>query len=520
MVFGVARRPAPEGGLSPARIPMPPDASTAKTDDDSARADGTRPRFALFDPYLAARSGHHCAFAAEVLNAAAKLGWEAAAAAHRRFRVGAAGFRIVPSFTERLWSRTIGGLALRFPNACSRRVRLVGSFRRDWVGRFMLSAAGKLDDMRRSARRAWDIARAERFARDASHAVRQLGLRNGDLAFLPNMTHVETLGLAALFASEPELIRGISWHLEYHYPPARSRDGHLDAADEEFAVLHDALQSLHSLRTRGTICCYTDTDELTALYNDLELFEFTTLPIPVCRDLQTPPSETSRQPTRETDSAGRPLKILYIGDSRTEKGFEWLPDLIHEVWPDLVAGGRVQFQIQSLINRRWKQASLVQTQRRLREFPAPQVQLFERPLAEDEYQSLIRNADMILLPYSTSAYSARSSGILAESLAAGVPVVVPAETWMSRQLEAVGHRQTAERPACSLPPSVPGIIYRGEVAGFAAALRQAVAEHDTIRQSACRIAGVWSSFHNPDQLVRELARRATGGGLSQGLAAA
>ena len=39
----------------------------------------------------------------------------------------------------------------------------------------------------------------------------------------------------------------------------------------------------------------------------------------------------------------------------------------------------------------------------------------------------------MLLPYEADNYYARSSGILVECLAAGIPVVVPSATWLSRQ---------------------------------------------------------------------------------------
>src|SRR4029077_6045186 len=56
------------------------------------------------------------------------------------------------------------------------------------------------------------------------------------------------------------------------------------------------------------------------------------------------------------------------------------------------------------------------------------------PLDPQAYRALLLGAEIGLLPYRRKPYRARSSGVLAELLASGVPVLVPAGTWLSRQL--------------------------------------------------------------------------------------
>ena len=55
------------------------------------------------------------------------------------------------------------------------------------------------------------------------------------------------------------------------------------------------------------------------------------------------------------------------------------------------------------------------------------------------------SSDITILPYDRTSYGTRSSGVLVESLAAGIPVIVPAGTWLSRQLLTAGCRDRHER---------------------------------------------------------------------------
>jgi len=61
------------------------------------------------------------------------------------------------------------------------------------------------------------------------------------------------------------------------------------------------------------------------------------------------------------------------------------------------------------------------------------IKLIFDPLPFEEYLSLLLGSDIVLLLYDEEKYYARSSGILVECLAAGIPVIVPSGTWLSRQ---------------------------------------------------------------------------------------
>jgi hypothetical protein len=456
-------------------------------------------RLLLLDPYLAARAGHHFEFAEDVVAAARSLGLQPRVFAHRRFRESAVqGAPACGTFREKLWQRTLAGLALQ----------LLG--RGERLG---------LSSVQRRLSEAFDRRRENQFAQDVIHALRQAEPRPGDLAFLPNMTHVETFGLARAFRTEPDLTRRVSWHLEYHYPPAQGRDNEHRAASDDECLTRRALAALEQSRCGQRAYCYTDTDELTLQYRNLGVCDFQTLPIPVSPKLHAPVAVPlsggdMNDAGRSGGTVQRPLTVVYLGDSRTEKGFELLPDVIRDLWPDLLATGRLRFVIQSLINRRWKQRSLVRTQQALRRFPPPAVQLIERPLGGDEYRDIVRSGQIMLLPYARASYAARSSGILAEALAAGLPAIVPAQSWLSGQLEQSARsnpygsgNSDDDKPVPNHPPRMPGLIYSGGASQIAQALRQLAANYETFQKLAMDHAAGWSAFHNPRRLLELLLQR-------------
>ena len=79
-------------------------------------------------------------------------------------------------------------------------------------------------------------------------------------------------------------------------------------------------------------------------------------------------------------------------------------------------------------------AAVAEARAALGRLPPDKVSLLDEPLNSRDYCQLNRQCDIGLLPYNRSRYHARCSGVLVELLSAGVPVVVPAGTWLADQL--------------------------------------------------------------------------------------
>lgn len=248
-----------------------------------------------------------------------------------------------------------------------------------------------------------------------------------DVVLLPTVSEIELLALAEAFRRSPALLAA-RWHLIFRrsvFPGSRQLP---PASTAELAALRDAFQRCAELNRSGVLSFYSDTEELSEHYQIATGLPFSTLPIP-----------HTQQPAPAADG---PVRICYVGDARTEKGYQYLPHIVGDLWRDYVKKGKAAFTIQSNYNVPQGEPAAIVARGKLRQYASDDVRLIESPLSSSEYWSILLASGANLLPYDRQNYYARSSGVLAESLAAGVPVVVPAGTWMSRQIvdEVYRHR--------------------------------------------------------------------------------
>jgi glycosyltransferase involved in cell wall biosynthesis len=376
-----------------------------------------------------------------------------------------------------------------------------------------------------------DPIRARQFARDTADLLKQLRVTAADLVFVPGAGEIELAGLLRTFRRVPEAAQA-QWHLVFRREPpqhtsggsrrrlarafehlggcARSRPSpagrgvggegcspsetgkqreevaspHLNPLPEGEGTLRSALlgqsalsgQHLNAGAAAGNVRFYADTEELSRQYEELAGLPFRTLPIPHTHAAPRPP----RAP------AG-PLHILYLGDARKEKGFHHLPAIVRDLWTDCVATGRVAWTIQSNPALTDDEPEIRAAREQLRGLASDAVIVLTEALNSDQYGRLLLSGDIILLPYDQAAYRWRSSGILVEALAAGIPPIVPADTWLARQVPAdVGVTYADIR-------QVPGLI------------RELIGHYDRYRASALRFSEDWIKRHNAASLIEMLS---------------
>ena len=128
----------------------------------------------------------------------------------------------------------------------------------------------------------------------------------------------------------------------------------------------------------------------------------------------------------------RPITVACLGHQRPEKGFHLLPEICRRL---LIAHPEVRILIHNGVPH---------------EQPVPHGEL-KRMAAEDNrievrhgptdqagWAALLDAADLMLCPYSPERYRLRSSGICIESIAAGIPLVVPSGTYLEREMREFG----------------------------------------------------------------------------------
>ncbi|MCA9261194.1 MAG: hypothetical protein KDA61_18390, partial [Planctomycetales bacterium] len=72
------------------------------------------------------------------------------------------------------------------------------------------------------------------------------------------------------------------------------------------------------------------------------------------------------------------------------------------------------------------------------------VECMPHPLPTSDYIDLVRHSDVGLFLYDRRRYFARCSGVLVEMLSSGVPVIVPAGSWLAAQIAAENQRWLAD----------------------------------------------------------------------------
>ncbi|HAC66149.1 MAG TPA: glycosyl transferase family 1 [Cyanothece sp. UBA12306] len=226
---------------------------------------------------------------------------------------------------------------------------------------------------------------------------------------------------------------------------------------------------------------YTDTEDLVQRHNTLSPIIFGQIPIPFRQ-------EKLKQFTRNTTSS-KPINIVYLGDARPEKGYQHLPSVIDALWTDYVKPEKIKFTIQSNFNIDGGIGDIPIARLKLETYPSDKVSLIKEAMSPDDYYQLLVEADLLILPYDANSYRIRTSGVLTEALAAGKPVVVPANSWLAKQVDS--SRAVSYGEVNEIPKSIIKIIEN--LASFT----------EAAQQFSCP----WKEKNSPDSLVKFLLKK-------------
>lgn len=259
------------------------------------------------------------------------------------------------------------------------------------------------------------------FANECRHLLARVDAKDGDLVFVPTLGDVELTGIG--LCSHAKALSGIEWHLLFRRNLFVGREQNYLNQIESVQKTHLVLSEFKQSFEFGEVAFYTDTNPLSEQWNILGVYPFSTLPIPHDDSLKKTPRK-----------ATAPLIVSYIGDARDEKGFQHLAQLVGDIRAAGFDSGKVRFRFQSNFNIPLGEAGSRIAKAELSMMSSDGVELLEGPFDSNEYTNLINNSDILLVPYDDNNYYARSSGVFAEALAAGVPVVYPMKSWMGREL--------------------------------------------------------------------------------------
>jgi glycosyltransferase involved in cell wall biosynthesis len=272
------------------------------------------------------------------------------------------------------------------------------------------------------------VARAAPFAGELADAIASFDWKAGDRAYCPTLFWAEAVHAARQAAEITARGARVSMCLRFDPPTgADGRDALRRAAGESAAIDWCA-----------------DTDELAGAYDAILGRAVRTIRIPI--DLARLGEDAARRP------APAPVRVAFIGESRREKGFHLLPDLVAAVRRE----ADVRFTIQLMAGEAGADASVTKAMARLR-VGADGVDLVHGALDQDGFHGVLAASHVLLLPYASDAYARRSSGLLVEGLAAGLAIVTPAaDSWITRTIA----RNDAGAFTYDDPEDLPGAVLR------------------------------------------------------------
>jgi glycosyltransferase involved in cell wall biosynthesis len=325
------------------------------------------------------------------------------------------------------------------------------------------------------------------FAADLERFLTLCGAGPGDHVYLPTAYGRDAAAILSL-VHRAGADRLPTFHLEYRH--AVLAPAELERERCPFQAFHTRTHRAYFDACRAypespRVRFYTDTPELAADYAALAGFAFEVLPIPFRAELIPEP------PAR---SEAEPLRVLFLGDLREEKGFTKLPPLVRA----LSAERRVRFVIPGALHPEEREPAMLAALAELEGFPPEVVEHPHRDgfVPPEDYYALLASSDVVLCPYDARAYRSRSSGVFAEAVAAGKPTVVPADTWMA----------SAQEPGA-------GEVYTRDCE-LVRALRRVCHDYPRYRAAAEAARSRWLARHSPDTLVARLLGEVDAPGVS------
>ncbi|BAQ66007.1 glycosyltransferase [Geminocystis sp. NIES-3709] len=172
---------------------------------------------------------------------------------------------------------------------------------------------------------------------------------------------------------------------------------------------------------------YTDTSQLVDRYNSLSPIQFIEIPVPFRQE------KLVQNKTVKLEN--KCLHLVYLGDARIEKGYLYLPQIVGDLWEDYLLTKTLKITIQSNFNIASGEKDILASRLTLEQYPETMVKIIKNAMTTEEYYQLLMSADLLVIPYDNNSYRYRTSGVLTESLAAGKPVIVPANSWLASQID-------------------------------------------------------------------------------------
>jgi glycosyltransferase involved in cell wall biosynthesis len=251
---------------------------------------------------------------------------------------------------------------------------------------------------------------------------------------------------------------------------------HLGYAAERFGSTAELAKLIDSLKQSGKLVrtrFVTDSDMLREKYQAILLQPLSVLPVVI-----------SRRASECYKSSGRPPDFASLGNARQEKGFAEILAAVDI----LNANGRppdARFTLQSSDPDTLSAAALAN----FRSATARTVSLITTPLDDDSYLRLLKEADVLLLPYHLEKYHDRTSGIFCEARTSGKPVITTEGSYLGLEV---------------LREGTGWLVRNRDPDSLAQAIRRAICELEPVAARCAELMPRYKPMFHPDTFVSQL----------------
>lgn len=251
---------------------------------------------------------------------------------------------------------------------------------------------------------------------------------------------------------------------------------HLGYASERFGADQRIPSLLKSLERSGKLFrahFATDSDILQEKYQAIFRRPVRRLPLVISRRA----SECYRPPQK-------PFHFVGLGNARKEKGFAEILaaiDLLH------ANGGLpdARFTLQSSDPDVHSAAALA----RFRSARVPRVLLIDRALDDDGYYRLLRDADVLLLPYHVESYRDRTSGVFCEAMTSGKPSIISDGSFLGLEVHKKG---------------IGWLARDQDPVSLAETIKRAVRDVDAVTPRCVELMPHYKPMFHPDTFISEI----------------
>jgi glycosyltransferase involved in cell wall biosynthesis len=236
-----------------------------------------------------------------------------------------------------------------------------------------------------------------------------------------------------------------------------------------------AFEQLEQMSRDLNIELVSDSDLLAAHYKSLTNQEIRVVPIP-----HTP----SQPKTVRGQSADSPFHFVALGNARRDKG---ILDILEAI--RIFARSDIAKEARFTVQCNDAEPDLLDAINAFEAANLPQVTLRRQVLTPQEYADLLHQADGALIPYWSSVYEARTSGVFVEAICADKVVICSKDTWMAAQAT-----DNAAAVLCD----------EQNPESLALAIRECVENAEKLKAEAIIKGEAYRAFHNRDTMLKHI----------------